>query len=125
MAINGEIELAYELLQKVRKQVEKNSEVLYEICVENNILILELYKKNYEEAQVILNQLVEATNGIIDESYYKKKYELLQLAINQQINITIPCIDTFIFDYCQTYQEAWKYWGHSFDFTALYYWSDL
>ena len=125
LAINGEIELAYELLQKVRKQVEKNSEVLYEICVENNILILELYKKNYEEAQVILNQLVEATNGIIDESYYKKKYELLQLAINQQINITIPCIDTFIFDYCQTYQEAWKYWGHSFDFTALYYWSDL
>lgn len=125
LAINGEIDSAYEILLKTRKQARNNSEAFYEICIENNILILELYKKNYTEAQEILNELLVATNGIIDESYYKKKYELLQLAINQQIDIQIDYIDTFIFNYCQNYQEAWKYWGHSFDFTALYYWSDL
>lgn len=125
LAINGEIENAYALLLKSRNQALNNSETFYEISVENNILILELYKKNYIEAQSILNRLVETTNGIIDESYYKKKYELLQLAIDQQIDITIDNIDTFLFEYCSHYQEAWSYWGHSFDFTALYYWSDL
>lgn len=125
LAINGEIDLAYERLLQTRQQARNNSEAFYEICIENNILILEIFKKDYAQAQKILNELRVATNGIIDESYYKKKYDLLQTAIEQHIEIQIEDIDTFIFKYCQSYQEAWAYWGHSFDFTALYYWSDL
>ena len=125
LAINGEIDLAYERLLQTRQQARNTSEAFYEICIENNILILEIFKKDYAQAQKILNELRVATNGIIDESYYKKKYDLLQTAIEQHIEIQIEDIDTFIFKYCQSYQEAWAYWGHSFDFTALYYWSDL
>ena len=125
LAINGEIDLAYERLLQTRQQARNTSEAFYETCIENNILILEIFKKDYAQAQKILNELRVATNGIIDESYYKKKYDLLQTAIKQHIEIQIEDIDTFIFKYCQSYQEAWAYWGHSFDFTALYYWSDL
>ena len=105
--------------------VFKSKKLPLYLCIENNILILEIFKKDYAQAQKILNELRVATNGIIDESYYKKKYDLLQTAIEQHIEIQIEDIDTFIFKYCQSYQEAWAYWGHSFDFTALYYWSDL
>lgn len=125
LSINGEIDAAYELLIETRNKATNNSESFYEICIENNILILELYRKNYIQAKKILNKLFTATNSIIDESYYKKKYELLQLIIDQKPDISIERIDTFIFEYCQKYQDAWNYWGHSFDFTALYYWSNL
>ena len=125
LAVNGKTEEAYTLLQKTKRQLSNNRENFYEISIENNLLILELFNKRYSNAQLLLDQLLKAIHGVIDESYYRKKYELLQMAINQQIEIPLDKIDTFLFDYCPHYQEAWDYWGHSFDFTALYYWSDL
>ena len=125
LAINGHTDKAYTLLIEKQNQALNNNEHFYEISIQNNLLKLEIFNKNYSNAQSILNNLKEKTDGIIDESYYAKKYELLQHAIDQTIDLSIDKIDTFLFDYCETYQEAWAYWGHSFDFTSLYYWSDL
>ena len=87
--------------------------------------MLNLYFKKYEEAQQLLNELSIHSEGIIDEAYYQKKYEIFQYAIDSQIDIPIEKLDTFIYDFCREYQEAWNYWGRSFDYTALYYWSDM
>lgn len=125
LAINGHTDKAYTLLIEKQNQALNNNEHFYEISIQNNLLILEIFNKNYSNAQSILNNLKEKTDGIIDESYYAQKHELLQYAIDQTIDLSIDKIDTFLFDYCETYQEAWAYWGHSFDFTSLYYWSDL
>lgn len=125
LAINGYCESAYKILVNNQKKIDNNNESFYEISVDNNILILELYNKNFEKAQVILNRLKCAVNGIIDESYYRKKYELIQEVIDNKIDIPLNKIDTFLYDLCDEYQDAWAYWGHSFNFTALYYWSDL
>lgn len=125
LAVNGLIEDAYEILLENSTNLEKNSEQFYEICINNNLLVLELYKQQFTRAQERLDKLFTRIDGIIDESYYRKKYQLFQKVINEQIYIPLEKIDTFLFDICKTYQEAWKYWGRSFDYTSLYYWSDM
>lgn len=125
LAINGYIEDAYNMLLRYRDKAKANNEMFYEISIENNLLILELYNRNYNKSQEILDNLKSHINGVIDESYYRKRYELIQSVIDQKYVISIDKIDTFLFDFCSQFQDSWAYWGHSFDFTALYYWSDL
>lgn len=88
-------------------------------------MVLELFRQQFYSAQKRLDELSTHIDGIIDESYYRKKYQLFQQVINEQMCIPFEKIDTFLFDLCKNYQEAWKYWGRSFDYTSLYYWSDV
>ncbi len=125
LAVNGETKKAYSMLENAKSELSSNSEQFYECCICNNLLVLNLYFKKYEEAQQLLNELSIHSEGIIDEAYYQKKYEIFQYAIDSQIDIPIEKLDTFIYDFCREYQEAWNYWGRSFDYTALYYWSDM
>lgn len=125
LAANGHIKKAYNLLMKKYALMQESSEPFYEICMENNLLIINLFYKEYDKAQKLLDNMINHINGILDESYYRKKYELLQYVINEKIAIPIEKIDTFLFDLCPNFQEAWAYWGRSFAYTALYYWSDM
>ena len=125
LSVNGYTKEAYELLQKQQRVLKKHKEPFYEVCTNNNLLVLELFNKEYESAQERLNMLQKCVDGIIDESYYRKKYELFQKVINEKYEISFEKIDTFLFDMCESFQEAWAYWGRSFDYTALYYWSDM
>lgn len=127
LSVNGKIEDAYDILQSQYKQLQsdQNSEAFYRLCITNNLLVLKLFKKEFLEAQELLNTLLPQINGIIDESYYRKKFELFQQAIYDKLDISFEKLDTFLFGYCEHYQEAWAYWGRSFDYTALYYWSDM
>lgn len=125
LAVNGKTKKAYDILENIKSELSSNSEQFYECCVYNNLLVLKLYFKKYKEAQKLLNELSIYSDGIIDEAYYRKKYEIFQYVINSQIDIPIEKLDTFIFDFCKEYQESWNYWGRSFDYTALYYWSDM
>ena len=125
LAVNGYIEEAYQLLQKQKKQLTQNSEHFYETCINNNLLVINMFYKNFASAQELLNELISHTVGVIDESYYKKKYSLFQQLIDMKYDIPAQSIDTFLFDFCSEYQEAWQYWGRSFDYTAQYYWSDM
>lgn len=127
LSVNGKIDAAYDILENQYKQLSNNnnSEAFYKLCITNNLLVLKLYKKEFEDAQQLLDALLAQIDGIIDESYYRKKFELFQQAIYDKLNISFEQIDTFLFEYCKHYQEAWEYWGRSFDYTALYYWSDI
>lgn len=125
LAINGDIENAYTILEKQREKIQNNSEAFYELCVTNNLLVLKLFKKEFNDAQKLLDILTGHIDGIIDESYYRKKFELFQQSIYDKLDITFENLDTFLFEYCEHYQESWAYWGRSFDYTALYYWSDM
>lgn len=125
LAVNGETHKACNILENEKLKLSLSSEPFYACCVYNNLIVLKLYFKEFEEAQELLNKLSIHIKGIIDEAYYKKKYEIFQYAIDAQIDIPFKKLDTFIFDYCKEYQEAWNYWGRSFDYTALYYWSDM
>lgn len=125
LAVNGQTIEAYQQLKALKNQLEKSSEPFYELCIDNNLLVLMLYYKEFDDAQKLLNTLSNHVNGVIDESYYRKKWEIFQHIIDRQIPIPLEKIDTFVFDYCESYQEAWNYWGRSFDYTALYFWSDM
>lgn len=125
LSVNGYVNEAYALLEEKQSVLQNNSEPFYEICIHNNLLVLNLFNKAFDKAQALLDELYLHIDGIIDESYYKKKYELFQYAINEKIDIRIEKIDTFLFDLCENYQDAWAYWGRSFDYTPLYYWSDI
>lgn len=125
LSVNGYIDDAYDILERQYKNLQNNSERFYRLCITNNLLVLELFKKKFVDAQNLVDILMVQIDGIIDESYYRKKYELFQQAINEELDISLEKIDTFLFDYCENYQEAWAYWGRSFDYTALYYWSDM
>lgn len=70
LAINGEIDLAYERLLQTRQQARNTSEAFYEICIENNILILEILKKTMNRLKKYLTncvwqQMVSSMNHII------------------------------------------------------------
>lgn len=125
LAVNGYIEEAYQILLEKSSNLPQNREQFYELCINNNLLVLELFRQQFDSAQKRLDELSTHIDGIIDESYYRKKYQLFQQVINEQMCIPFEKIDTFLFDLCKNYQEAWKYWGRSFDYTSLYYWSDV
>lgn len=125
LAINGNIDEASALLENLKRKKQNNSEQFYELCIYNNLLVIKLFKKEYIYAQNLLNQLKLHVNGIIDESYYQKRFQLFQHVIDEEIDIPLEKIDTFLYDLCGDYQEAWAYWGRSFAYTALYYWSDM
>lgn len=125
LAVNGYIEDAYQILLEKSSNLPQNREQFYELCINNNLLVLELFRQQFDSAQKRLDELSTHIDGIIDESYYRKKYQLFQQVINEQMCIPFEKIDTFLFDLCKNYQEAWKYWGRSFDYTSLYYWSDV
>lgn len=126
LSVNGKIDDAYNILENQYKQFQSNnSEAFYKLCIINNLLVLKLFKKEFIDAQELLDDLISQIDGIIDESYYRKKFELFQKAIYDNLDISPEKIDTFLFEYCEHYQEAWAYWGRSFDYTALYYWSDM
>lgn len=125
LAVNGEPQKACDMLEEIKSKLPLISEKFYESCIYNNLLVLKLYFKQYEEAEQLLNELKSYNKGILDEAYYQKKYEIFQKSIDSQLDIPIEKIDDFIFDFCSEYQESWNYWGRSFDYTALYYWSDI
>lgn len=125
LSVNGLIDDSYKILEEQYQKKQNNKEQFYEICITNNLLILKLFKKDFKGAQKLLDHLMFCINGIIDESYYRKKYEILQQVIHDEPDIPLEKIDTFLFDYCESFQEAWAYWGRSFDYVALYYWSDM
>lgn len=125
LAVNGNINDAYDILERQYKKVQNSSESFYELCITNNLLVLKLFKKEFSDAQKLLDISITRLDGIIDESYYRKKFELFQQVIYDELDIAFDKIDTFLFEYCEHYQEAWAYWGRSFDYTALYYWSDI
>lgn len=125
LAINGDIDKACDLLEKLKNSQQNNSERFYELCIYNNLLIIQLFKQEYTYAQNLLNQMKSHINGIIDESYYQKRFQLFQEVIDEKIVISFEKMDTFLYELCEYYQEAWAYWGRSFDYTALYYWSDM
>lgn len=125
LAVNGEPQQACDMLEEIKSKLSLISEKFYESCIYNNLLVLKLYFKQYEEAELLLNELKSYNKGILDEAYYQKKYEIFQEVIDLQLDISIEKIDDFIFDFCREYQESWNYWGRSFDYTALYYWSDI
>lgn len=125
LSVNGYINDAYDILEQLYEKNQNNSETFYELCIANNLLVLKLFKKQFDDAQKLLDNIIKYIDNIVDESYYRKKYELFQQVIYDEFDISFEKIDTFLFDYCEHYQEAWVYWGRSFDYTALYYWSDL
>lgn len=124
LSVNGFVDDAYKLLEEQYLKKQKNKEPFYEICLTNNLMVLKLFKKDFSGAQELLDILMNSIEGIIDESYYRKKYKLFQQIIYDKSDIPLEKIDTFLFDYCENFQEAWAYWGRSFDYVALYYWSD-
>lgn len=125
LSVNGYVDDAYALLEAKQSMLQNNSEPFYEICINNNLLVLNLFNKEFDKAQALLDELYLHIDNIIDESYYKKKYELFQYVISEKVDIPIEKIDTFLFDLCENFQDAWAYWGRSFDYTPLYYWSDM
>lgn len=125
LSVNGLIDEAYKILEEQYQKKQNSKEQFYEVCIANNLIILKLFKKDYNGAQKLLNYLMTYIDGIIDESYYRKKYEIFQQIIYDRPDIPLEKIDTFLFDYCENFQEAWAYWGRSFDYVSLYYWSDI
>ena len=104
LAVNGCHKEALDILEKTIMISHNNREAFYEICVDNNLLVLKLFYKDYESAQIILDRLTTHIDGIVDESYYRKKYELFQHVIDEKMNIPIEKIDTFLFELCESYQ---------------------
>lgn len=125
LSVNGLIDEAYEILEEQYQKRQNSREQFYEICIINNLIILKLFKKDFNGAQKLLDNLLVFIDGIIDESYYRKRYEIFQQIIHDKTDIPLEKIDTFLYDYCENFQEAWAYWGRSFDYVSLYFWSDM
>ena len=121
-------ESAYKILDNLYNNINFNNdnEAMYAISIRINLAIALAYISQTDKAKNILNDCLENLQSANYNIYIEQKILLLIEFIDKNSFQDHIDVEDSLFNECSFYQDnSWKFFGKTFHYSLLFYWSDL
>ena len=121
-------ESAYKILDNLYNNINFNNdnEAMYAISIRINLAIALAYISQTDKAKNILNDCLENLQSANYKIYIEQKILLLIEFIDKNSFQEHIDVEDSLFNECSFYQDnSWKFFGKTFHYSLLFYWSDL
>lgn len=121
-------ESAYKILDNLYNNINFNNdnEAMYAISIRINLAIALAYISQTDKAKNILNDCLENLQSANYKIYIEQKILLLIEFIDKNSFQDHIDVEDSLFNECSFYQDnSWKFFGKTFHYSLLFYWSDL
>jgi len=121
-------ESAYRTLDNLYNNIDFNNdnETMYAISIRINLAIAVAYIRQFDRAKNILNECLDNLQNANYKIFLKHKISLLIEFFEKKDFRQYSDIEDFLFNDCPIYQDSsWQFFGKTFHYSLLFYWSDL